>query len=337
MRLLSRDILDREWKRFDAAVSDTPDIDHFCSSTAWVVSSWQAMHENMASAVYEFDGGFLAFGKAQHPDGFSYLQPLEASWGLGSPIVGTDVEACVQALALLPTRQPDCALLLLTGLHRDSLLFRRICAVLGQDLGWQMALGESTRRHIANLNGGAQSFLSRRSRNFRRGLHKSEQRAKKQGIIFDGVCQGPINTEQSAVRMGNIQEWHQRIVDVESRSWKGQDGVGIDQGSFGDFYKVMLPRLLRSGALRLLFMRDNGRDVGYVLGALSGDTYRGLQFSYDQEYVDLSLGNLGQWQQIQWLCDEGVAQYDLGTDMPYKTRWADHSFTTETVLCRLQP
>lgn len=294
------------------------------------------MHETMASAVYEFDGGYLAFGKAYHPDGFAYLQPLEASWGLGSPIVGTDIEACVQALAGLPTQHPDCALLLLTGLPRRSRLFRRVCEVLGRDLGWQMALGESTRRHIADLSGGAEAFLSRRSRNFRRALQRGWQRALSRGITFSGVCQTQMVGEGEATET-MVSQWHDRIVDVEARSWKGQDGVGIDQGSFGDFYKVMMPRLYRSGSLRLLFIRADDRDVGYVLGALLGDTYRGLQFSYDQEFVDYSLGNLGQWQQIQWLADEGVRQYDLGTDMAYKTRWADHSFTTETVLCRLLP
>lgn len=340
MRLLNQDLLERDWRRFDLAVTDTPDIDHFCSSSAWVLSSWQALHSEMASAVYEIDGGFLVFGEATHPDGFNYLQPLEASWGLGSPLVGPNIEACVEALTKLPMHHPRAALLLLTGLPRKSQLFLRICQVLGRDLDWQLALGESTRRHIADLSVGAEAFLGRRSKNFRRNLLRAQKRAALRGIVIEPTCQADQVRRDPASVEALVPQWHERIIAIESRSWKGQDGVGINQGSFGAFYQLMMPRLARSGVLRLAFLRDSragNRDIGYVLGALFGKTYRGLQFSFDADYADLSLGNLGQWQQIQWLCDEGALEYDLGTDMSYKTRWADSSFTTETILCRLLP
>ena len=51
-----------------------------------------------------------------------------------------------------------------------------------------------------------------------------------------------------------------------------------------DFYQRALPRLAARGALRLSFARDGERDVGYVLGGVLGDTYRGLQLSYDADY-----------------------------------------------------
>ncbi len=38
----------------------------------------------------------------------------------------------------------------------------------------------------------------------------------------------------------------------------------------------------------------------------------------------MGLGNLVQYNMIQWLCDEGVKKYDLGMDMPYKRRWAEN-------------
>jgi CelD/BcsL family acetyltransferase involved in cellulose biosynthesis len=45
----------------------------------------------------------------------------------------------------------------------------------------------------------------------------------------------------------------------------------------------------------------------------------------------LSLGSLLQARQIAALCDEGATSYDLGMDMPYKRRWAEHAFDTITI------
>ena len=62
------------------------------------------------------------------------------------------------------------------------------------------------------------------------------------------------------------------------------------------------------------------------------DEYRGLQFSYDDEWSALSLGSLCQYHQIAGLCREGVARYDLGTDMEYKRRWAEEQFETTLLV-----
>jgi CelD/BcsL family acetyltransferase involved in cellulose biosynthesis len=125
---------------------------------------------------------------------------------------------------------------------------------------------------------------------------------------------------------------YERIVRVEARSWKGLGGVGIDSGSMHEFYRAMLPRLARHDRLRVIFARREGRDVGYILGAVFLGTYRGLQFSFDDEDRELALGNLCQYRQILALCDEGVTRYDLGTDMEYKRRWAEAQFETTLLV-----
>jgi CelD/BcsL family acetyltransferase involved in cellulose biosynthesis len=60
--------------------------------------------------------------------------------------------------------------------------------------------------------------------------------------------------------------------------------------------------------------------------------YRGLQFSYDDAHATLGLGGLLQLQQIIALCDEGIARYDLGTEMDYKRRWAEDVMETEMLV-----
>jgi CelD/BcsL family acetyltransferase involved in cellulose biosynthesis len=121
-----------------------------------------------------------------------------------------------------------------------------------------------------------------------------------------------------------------RILAIETRSWKGEDGVGIHQGPMNRFYADMLPRLAARGRQRTLFARLGDQDVAYCLGAVFDGEYRGLQFSYDREHRALSLGSLLQYHQIVELTAEGVHRYDLGQDMDYKRRWAEEEF--ETVL-----
>jgi CelD/BcsL family acetyltransferase involved in cellulose biosynthesis len=60
--------------------------------------------------------------------------------------------------------------------------------------------------------------------------------------------------------------------------------------------------------------------------------YRGLQFSYDADLAEFGIGGLLQYHQILELCAEGIARYDLGTEMDYKRRWAEDIMETEMLV-----
>ena len=125
---------------------------------------------------------------------------------------------------------------------------------------------------------------------------------------------------------------YDRIQAVEARSWKAREGVGISAGPMRAFYGAMLPRLCALGQQRTLFARAEDRDIGYILGAVFEGEYRGLQFSYDDDWRALGLGSLLQYHQIVALCDEGIGRYDLGTEMDYKRRWAEEVMETEMLV-----
>jgi CelD/BcsL family acetyltransferase involved in cellulose biosynthesis len=98
------------------------------------------------------------------------------------------------------------------------------------------------------------------------------------------------------------------------------------------FYARMIPKLAARGALRLLFARQGERDVGYILGGVLAGCYRGLQFSYDVELEPLGVGNAMQLEQLTALCAEGVTLYDLGSEVPYKSRWGEEHLVTQMVI-----
>jgi CelD/BcsL family acetyltransferase involved in cellulose biosynthesis len=99
-----------------------------------------------------------------------------------------------------------------------------------------------------------------------------------------------------------------------------------------DFYRLMVPRLHRRGALRLGFAQRDGQDLAYILGGIFGDTYRGLQFSFAADEEPLSLGNLCQYWQLERLCAENIALYDLGSEVEYKRRWGEIVHETVTLV-----
>jgi hypothetical protein len=64
-----------------------------------------------------------------------------------------------------------------------------------------------------------------------------------------------------------------------------------------------------------------------------GGTYRGLQFSYDERYGVVGLGNLSQLRQVEELALEpAVVRYDLGTGGAYKRSWAEEVLDSASLI-----
>jgi Acetyltransferase (GNAT) domain len=304
----------------DAAVVETPEIDRFCSSSAWILSAAEALMPQRPSEIRVGRCGYFTAMRGTHRE-LPYLEPMELSWGLGCPLLGRDVQGLVDELAEDLGRRDDWAICLVPGLPSGGQHER---ALARPGLPWLWRRGAwTTSRYVASLDGGLDGFLGRRTANFRKSLHKSARAARAAGIE---VVRAP---ELEAAEPGAIEQLYERIMAVEAGSWKSLSGNGIVDGPMREFYAAMLPRLAARGRARVMFARHQGQDVGYILGAVFDGTYRGLQFSYRDDYARYSVGSLCQLEQITALCEEGVLAYDLGTERDYKARWAEEMFTTE--------
>jgi hypothetical protein len=245
-------------------------------------------------------------------DGARIIEALEAMWGLGSPLVGTEPRALATALVRLLARQADWDLAIVPGLPVESPLLEQVSGRLSTR--FRVAQGPTTRRHIASLAGGLDGFLARRSAGLRKSLRRAADRASAEAITFE--MHRPAST-------GAIHQLLARAQAVEARSWKRRDG-GLATRSMREFYHRMGERLVERDQLRVLLARRGEEDVAYVLGAVFGDGYRGLQFSFDDRFRAIGLGNLAQLRQIEALTEEpGVLRYDLGTGGAYKRAWAE--------------
>jgi len=321
MESLSLAELDRRAHEFDQAVASTPAIDHFCSSTAWVLPAATALMPARRSWILRGDAGWFAGMLGRHPSGMVYVEPLELAWGLASPLAGADAPALAAELAAHVAREREWDVLLVPGLPHDGPLLPALLEALPPR--WERRWGQSTVRHLASLDGGVDGFLARRSRNFRKALRASLRDAADAGVRF-------VTARATTAEEGEA--LYQRILAVEARSWKARDGVGITAPGMREFYQLMIQRLAPRGWQRTVFAQRDGVDVAYVLGAVWGGEYRGLQFSYDDDHAALSLGSLCQYHQIVELCAEGVLHYDLGTDMDYKRRWAEARLETALLV-----
>ncbi|MGM0578463.1 MAG: GNAT family N-acetyltransferase [Myxococcota bacterium] len=322
MRRIDLAELDARAEAYDRDVLATPRVDGFCTSSAWILSAHAAFHPEQEPWIFESDDGWLVLAR-DHADNLgSYMAPMEAMWGLASPIVGADTTRVAhQAWRTLKARRDRWDMLWFCGIARRSAAFQTLALLFGDR--HRLFLGPTTTRHIAGLEGGFDGFMCRRSAKFRANLRRAMRKADRAGVEW--TCHDAFPDDDVRADL------YHRCLDVDDRSWKGLTRQGLAIGGMSTFYSHMTARLAAEGRLRIVLGRLGGEDVAMGFGGVFGDTFRGLQMSFDDRFRDLALGNLVQAHLIRRLAEEGVPRYDLGTDIGYKRRWADPDLGLETV------
>lgn len=326
MERLSLSVFESLNTQFDALVATSPGVvDVFCSSTPWILSAYEAFSPNYTPWLARSDAGMVALVESTHESIGRFRQPMEASWCLANAFAGAQPQKLALDFVQASLREAsDWDLLFLSGLECDSMLFRELAA--GFSARYFVGLGVPVRRFRASLSGGFDGFLSRRSSKFRANSRRIMRRAIEAGFTFEYFrhFEGASCWETM----------YEEILKVEARSWKGKAGTGLLDEPMQHFYRLMFPRLVAQGALRVMFILRGGERVGSIFGGVNGQMYRGLQMSFDQDLGAHSLGNLAQLGMIGFLCDEGLGWYDLGSELEYKGRWAEHRVETQPLIIR---
>lgn len=299
----------------------TNQADPFCCTPCWQLSFHYAFSPKRRLYFKEVERSVVAFAEKVFSPADVVLTPLEPLWNFGTPLLGEHAVAMLGEM--LPSierhyenRTPR---ILLSGVRPKGRVAARILArfqtrfdIFVHDCGIQCA---------ASLTGGFDGFLSRRSGSFRKNMRKEQARAAEAGIRFER--RAPTSREE-------CEQVFARMHAVELVSWKGLGQCGIDQEPATTFYRLLLLGLAETSDARVILARHEGRDIGYVFGGLVGKVYRGQQFSYDDKWKHHGVGNLLQYEQIRWLCEEGARRYDmgplLGRRMEYKRRWTEKAF-----------
>ncbi|MFN3201034.1 MAG: GNAT family N-acetyltransferase [Bradymonadia bacterium] len=322
IRRLTFEDLDVVASDFNDWVARSPDIDQFCSSADWLLPAQHALTPEAEPFILATDDGYIALMAFDVPSLGRTLTPLEHAWGLACPLVGPDPRRLVEHLFYAVTELPiQWDALWLSGLKEEGEGFYGVVQTFYPQ--FTVGVGPSTLRRSASITEGPEAFLAERSSKFRATLRRSVRKAQSEGLSYQGY---------STFTPREVDAVFERIINVEGRSWKGQSGQGMDSPPSSTFYYAMLQRLAARGALRVGFLSQGHQDVAYIFGGIFESTYRGLQFSFDDVYRPLSLGNVIQWHMIEQLCAEGIGQYDLGTDMAYKQRWGVEDLKTNSLV-----
>lgn len=286
--------------------------DPFCGRSEWQLSFHEAFAPRRPLVVREAGGSVVAFAAIRHPRIGALLEPIESYWCFGAPLLGEDAVELLDALLdEAPLREAPPSVVL-SGLVPGSPLPRRVAGRFRSR--YEIVRLRPSLLCSASLEGGPDAFLARRSSRLRKGLRQAERRAAERGVRFEREVPRSV-AEADAV--------YARMLRVERVSWKGIGHCGMAEPPALQFYRQMLRRLSRSAAARVMFARSDDHDVGFIFGALAGAHYRGQQFSFAEDWRPWSIGNLLQLEQIRWLCEEGVARYDMGPLMEYKVHWTE--------------
>lgn len=334
MEHLTTDELERRLAEVEAAVDATPGIDPWCSGPDWQLPVIEGFAPNAPRLLLATaDGaGFALLARYQDPAGAEILSGLEPLWGFGCPTIGADLGSLGTALAaeLGAGLATDDA----TGRPWQTLLLPGLPPIAGVtgpasetgDAGRRTALplavalsslgragfADGITRQLIDLSDGYEAWLDRRSPKFRRNLRRAERAAGAAGLTSVDASDDP--------------DVFDRLLAIEARSWKGQEGSGITGEGMTVMYRSMVERLQARGRLLVRVATLDDRDVGYILGGVRNRRYRGLQLSYTADAAELSVGNVLQSEQLAQLDRLDLADiYDLGMDFEYKRRWADRA------------
>ncbi len=312
---------DARWARL---ARESRSADPLASGPAWQRSCHEAFQSDAPLYVRGDDERIAAFALHQDKGHAPFLGPLDRSWMFGCPLLGCGAEELL--LDLVRQLHRIVSSVLISGLQRsDPDAMWMLLDLVSRTRDQAVVHISDTRMVHASLRGGYDGYWSRRSAKFRRDVARCRRRATRQGVTFERCA---------PTTAGEVRAAYRRMLALDERSWKGREGHGIGGQGSHDFYLLLLERLAATGSARVVFARARDHDIGFVFGGLAGAVYRGQQFSFDEAWFDLSIGNLLQDQMLVWLCEDGIERYDMGPEMPYMRRWAESSETQSAFVLR---
>jgi hypothetical protein len=311
--------------KWNKAALSTGQADPFCCLPSWQLSFHDAYSPKRRLLIKECSNNVIAFAEKVFSPESIYLTPIEPLWFFGNPLLGRhSLDLFSDTLVDIEKfYSPIFPRIVISGIRPNGSLYRNLKEQF--DKKFEIIRHSSGIQCASSLERGLDGFLSRRSSNHRRNLKKQGKRVLGNGVSFERHV--PASDQEAA-------EVFSRMISVELASWKGIGRCGMAEPGSKKFYRIMMRRLAFSKDARVIFAKHEGKDIGFIFGGMAGATYRGQQFSYDEEWRSASIGNMMQLETIKWLCEEGAKRYDmgplLGYGMGYKSHWTERKRRIET-------
>lgn len=170
-----------------------------------------------------------------------------------------------------------------------------------------------------------QAYLGTRSRRLARNLRASRRRLEARGTIHLDKAETPEAVYQA----------FDVLLDIQSRSWKHAQGVGLSASAdYRSYIRHFIGQLSHKGAARVLILYCGDKPVAGTIAVMERDKYYSAQIVHDQDYDHASPGTLLEAMELEELMQEKrLKLYDfLGAALNNKSRWTDDALSTCRVL-----
>jgi CelD/BcsL family acetyltransferase involved in cellulose biosynthesis len=245
------------------------------------------------------------------------LSFLGAPWEVDRPrfLFGHDVAACAEATAqaLLARREQWDAIWFHEQDPADPAL-EAFCTTLSRH-GLLHGRVPSSHCPYLSLQGTWPQFLASKSQKFRKNLKAARSRLQ---------ATGPVQYQSHSGEAWQLQELFAEYEDLESRSWKAQEAVGVSQSvEHLRFYRHLIDQFGPTGQFVLRSLRVGDRLVAATFGLIHERTFYSLHIAHDANYARFSPGTLLESLELEECFGSGLDEYDfLGGFLKNKVRWA---------------
>jgi CelD/BcsL family acetyltransferase involved in cellulose biosynthesis len=201
----------------------------------------------------------------------------------------------------------------------SELLLRQVCS----SRGFRLIQDEATKSVFIPLLDGPDQFQQKMGKDLRKRVRSTPRKLAELGEME----YQEFTTEDQADALLDA------VLTVERQTWKHKAGTAITNVPSQElFYRMMFPRMMRSGMLYGLVILLNGKPVAYIFGLLFDGVFSSLKISQIETLSKLSLSHLVRYELIGRIRTRGARTLEsTGNDDPYKIRWSsDHQFVSRS-------
>lgn len=177
------------------------------------------------------------------------------------------------------------------------------------------------------IGGTWQQFLAGKSQTFRKNLKAAGRKLREAGDLQYRVYDAASEVLQQL----------DTYRDIEARSWKSAEGVGVSRGAdYFAFYRELAEVFARQRAFVIRMLTVNGKAVAGTFGLAYDGVFHSLQIAHDREFSRCSPGTYLEALEMEECFGRGYREYEfLGGFLNNKSRWTStFRYTTQLHVFR---
>lgn len=228
---------------------------------------------------------------------------------------------------------------LIVALQEQAWLLLRFEGLAGDADHWQAFCDAVERQHLTfarrhrfkidlvRIAGEWEDYFASRSRNHRRHIRKSRERAEREGDI--------VLVTHDDLAPDAVEPLLRSCFEIENGGWKGATRSAVlSVPGVWDFYLAQARQLAAWGQLRIVLLWHSGRPIAYEYGWLGKGAYFSLKVGYDEAFRHLTPGQLLRAQLIERSFSEGLVDWIdfFGPASDATSKWATDQYCVDRLV-----